>query len=946
MLLVFLVVTAVLIFALLPDAGDGESMSGFQSAAPFDAESHTPSGVGAAPLPTVASSSVEELEAASLALDTDATESSWPEPEGSVVGRLIDGLGRGVEGEPVALLLERDPWLPKRRDGESEVLDSARSATDGSFRLRARPGSALQLLAGGDDWAMRRLESVTEGDDIVVSLTEGLVLEGHVIEQETGAPVAEAFVMTMVDGQAAFARGDANGAFRMGPVPDDEIILAAYAPGHGVYTEGDIVASLGPVTAELPPGRELFGRVFDETTGEPVAGASLRFAVERSVFEMAGGAPAGDGDGAGGDALLSSGGPGWRDYVAEERESTSADDGSFSLGPGPSVGFSLEVEAPGYVPHTIEKYVERNLAADAEIEVPLRPVANWLGQVLDADTGEPVAGVDVTASAADDAGVGSVLVEGMSDDEGRFALSMEAWNGVGAVYLAATEGGDEDADEAALSRHARERVAKDGEETILQLVEPLRTIVRVEADGQPVPGASVAARSERAETTVVVTGDDGTASLVHRLSGPGAKAQRVRVSARHGARTSLTTTLDLIEEPPAEEVLIDFGLALELAGIVADPYGQPISAALVTSNRGPRAYSDEQGRFRVAPVERDQEHQLFVRAEGFKSKRVVTVAGYEELYISLDPIITWEGRVVDAASGLVVNGFSGTLYSVLDAAAGKYKSMRGYRARSVPGVPGAFRVPLPAAGRYMVRFSARDYITADGPILDFNGSLAPPTADVLLSPAAVLVVQVEDGRGLPIEGLRVDAVPVGVDGRPLQGKSALGRRRTDRNGEVRLNLGTGGSFKLRSYGWLDERVVRVTPGPALEWVCRVPTAGDLQVHVTDPQGMPVIDARVRVKSSRKNNDYSISRRVSVRSADGVIVDDLPPGEYTVSVSRRHWTGASKTAFVPQGRTQRVDLVMQPHASNPAPAKKTKGSGANAGGGARKKLQQLGYTGGR
>src|SRR5262245_28998911 len=110
LLLILVPVGALLIFALLRGGHDGESVAGPATTRVLGEGRQNGLPIGLVPdAATAGSGRVEQVPVGETGL-----EAGEPPPvvQGSVSGRVVDGAGHPIAGEPVYLTLERDDWAP------------------------------------------------------------------------------------------------------------------------------------------------------------------------------------------------------------------------------------------------------------------------------------------------------------------------------------------------------------------------------------------------------------------------------------------------------------------------------------------------------------------------------------------------------------------------------------------------------------------------------------------------------------------------------------------------------------------------------------------------------------------------------------------------------------------------------------------------------------------
>ncbi len=163
-----------------------------------------------------------------------------------------------------SLILE----LTGAREGEAPVYAEAVTAGDGTFVLEGLPPGSFTLWALGEQGAGSRAGVPAGVEGVELRLGDGLTLEGVVLGE--GAPLPEARITVIHLGHTRFfdARPDADGRFRIGPLPMSRYLLAVSADGWmpGLFTS----VSLEEPGAwlELVRPRRLTGRVL--SGGAPV----------------------------------------------------------------------------------------------------------------------------------------------------------------------------------------------------------------------------------------------------------------------------------------------------------------------------------------------------------------------------------------------------------------------------------------------------------------------------------------------------------------------------------------------------------------------------------------------------------------------------------------------------------------------------------------------------
>ena len=239
------------------------------------------------------------------------------EPEQPIRGRFFDLQGRPVAGVPIKLdgivLDPREMPLatPLRfgTTGESELPAWPKPATsdaDGRFTLHGLgrrlwvklvvddPRFASQMLTLGTEGAvapprsappsaMIRLMGNPDATPLTIALQPARTLTGRVTYADTNIPVANALIHTNAGAIAPESRTDAQGRYRSKLGVFNELSVTAYPPDGEPYLlsfksfnwpKGAVEQSLD---LALPRGVMIRGRVTEAGSGEPIAGAVLRF---------------------------------------------------------------------------------------------------------------------------------------------------------------------------------------------------------------------------------------------------------------------------------------------------------------------------------------------------------------------------------------------------------------------------------------------------------------------------------------------------------------------------------------------------------------------------------------------------------------------------------------------------------------------------------------------
>jgi protocatechuate 3,4-dioxygenase beta subunit len=388
-------------------------------------------------------------------------------------GRPLSGVAAELVPNPDA----RGPRMVIRMGGgDRRVTDRVAHGTtdrEGKALLDGVPTGGMKLhlaLAGYVERALD-VEVPREGLDAgAIVLEPGVTVLGRVADERgTGIADAEIRVGSMLGGSGpAVATSDAAGAFAVPDRPREGEIYLTAQRGEDERSEPVRVAlpPLGLVELVIKGRRELSGRVVDEATAAPVAGAVV--SAERTMKMQSGG---------GGMAFA---------FVTMEGSGDAETDGEgrFRL-PGLTAGeYALRVKSPSYRP--LEQPVKvPESEAPRPVTLLLKPGLAVHGTVLDT-TGRPAPGIVVEASPAARSGSGITFpgeaLTARSGDDGTFAivgLEPGAW-----VLAASGEGGTS----------AREVVEAGTEEPVELRLEGAGAITGrvVSEDGSAVEGVSVA----------------------------------------------------------------------------------------------------------------------------------------------------------------------------------------------------------------------------------------------------------------------------------------------------------------------------------------------------------------------------------------------------------------------------------------------------------------------
>jgi protocatechuate 3,4-dioxygenase beta subunit len=529
------------------------------------------------------------------------------DPAPAISGRVVDPYGRPIEGARV-LAADRDGFpLDFLADGEVPPFVKNVAATtdaDGRFELAGLAPPSLRILVRAAGYAPYEEERIPlpdvasyQLDDVV--LDPGAILEGVVVDPfGRGVPGAELYLEEVGRfrfrgflggvGERPTAIADQDGRFRI-----DELVLGAWrvrveSEEHPDRTFEGLAERAGQIltrTFELEAGDRVTGRVTDAPESERDA-LLVRAtpAGDRSPFSFGAGA----------------------------REGRVGADGAFAIrGLRADADYDLQVRVrdrgPGFFGLGSRTRSERHAAraGQAGVEIPYRPEAAVLLQVVDARTDQPIEEFHVESGfrwkepllgedrrPIDQHPEGRARIGNLRPDESPAALEIE----ITAVGYRAWERDDVQ--------------VVSGRETDLGLVrlEPLpmvRVTVIDRATGAPVPGAyvtleeqqddggrfprgfrerRVSVRVDDATGTPVAVGeagrsaltDDDGLALLNILEGKTA-VLRVR---RDGYAPESIRDLELPAGQPVDRT-VELGRGGAVVARVVDPSGAPLAGVRV-----------------------------------------------------------------------------------------------------------------------------------------------------------------------------------------------------------------------------------------------------------------------------------------------------------------------------------------------------------------------------
>jgi hypothetical protein len=353
-----------------------------------------------------------------VTLDPDADQPTVDitlRPEQVIQGRLFDVQGRPVRGievsvETMGTIVAGDPVMTAAetegpyflRDQPTDLPAWPRPATsdaEGRFTIRgAGRGIRLRLAIDDPRFARLSIEVDTDGSsdtkNVTMAVEPARVITGRVTYADTGQPAAHAMVAmgTVQEKFSAWSgdfETDAQGRYRANPGAAHRYSVTVFAPEGAPYLnvskrlEWPKGALEQTVDLALPRGVLVRGKVIEEGSGKPVAGARISY--------------------------ISNPGRDQRSGASNGRAAT-AEDGSFQLGVVPDPGY-LTILGPGedymlreigqrmaysgqpggrrLYAHAFHKLDLKPGSGSQEVAIALRPSAPVQAQVVGPD-GRPV----------------------------------------------------------------------------------------------------------------------------------------------------------------------------------------------------------------------------------------------------------------------------------------------------------------------------------------------------------------------------------------------------------------------------------------------------------------------------------------------------------------------------------------------------------------------------
>lgn len=283
-------------------------------------------------------------------------------PSGRLEGSVVAEDGAGIASADVRV-------IPSATEGASRLIETDDDGNFGLYELTEGTYSLWVEATGYRDETIDELEVTADvTTDIEVTLERSRGLFGRVVEPD-GTPVDEAHVLISDGEDARRIRTDANGQFEWEEVEPGDWTAVASSPRHQssreVALEFDEEAIL-----EIDPGGRIEGSVVDPE-GDPVSEYSIEIGAMEPDGEIR--------------------------YRSRHMptEQVRDDEGRFQFGPLRSGRYRLVVKTDDYAPATTPPLTVSAGDTTGPVVVQLEGGGTVEGIVRDAETGEPIEGVEV-----------------------------------------------------------------------------------------------------------------------------------------------------------------------------------------------------------------------------------------------------------------------------------------------------------------------------------------------------------------------------------------------------------------------------------------------------------------------------------------------------------------------------------------------------------------------
>ncbi len=670
-----------------------------------------------------------------------------PEGNEAIAGRVVGADGAGVSGAVV--VAERDRAFDatiRGRSGDAGVVPigaarGARTAVDGSFTITSLAKGVYRVRVEGPGVVPAELRRVVApATDVALVVARLVRVAGVVVDEGVAAARATVEISGTALAAPRMVVTGADGRFEVGDLPEGTLVVTAWRGARASPAATVARFGAGPweeVTLALGPATLVTGRVVDERTGAGVEGARVTLLPEVGAARFA----IADGQG---------------EYSIE------------GVAPG---SWSVEVEAPGYLPPE-PRPLEAAPGMTVKVDAVLIAGAVVAGRVVDG-AGVPVTGARVELRGATAGRMVTLSAETLArrlsrgqpqaGSNGRLLPIGELGVLVGPIpyppppgarvatapagatpsgtppaaakdpVAEAVRGFVTDADGRFripgvppgrfVATAVHPDFAEGGADVTVRAASAIDDLVItmrrgavvagtvVDSRGVQVLGADVSARVKRGTVALVYTDSEGRYEL-RGLAGP----VTLRAAARGHA--AVEAIVDIGAGDDGRTIKQDFRLGSaggEIAGTVQDALRRPIAAAeVIAQARGghtSRAASDAFGRFTVRGLP-DGPVAVAVRHPDYAPTSLTARTGRDDLAVTLSPAGGIEGQVRDAQTGGPMLAF--TLRARGPDGAELTRSFEKGDFTLVPLVPGKWTVTVEARG-YATRIVTYDVPAAREP---------------------------------------------------------------------------------------------------------------------------------------------------------------------------------------------------------------------------------------
>ncbi|HYT26219.1 MAG TPA: carboxypeptidase regulatory-like domain-containing protein, partial [Actinomycetota bacterium] len=674
----------------------------------------------------------------------------------------------------------------------------------------------------------------------------------------------------------------ADGSFSIGALrPGESYDIVTFMRDRPASRREGVGAPADGLEIVLPSPGRISGRVVDAQTQTPVTDFQVSFAPDRSSGG-GGFGPGGGGRGGGGGraGLLAALGGGRGD-----RQALHTDDGGFVLDDVPAGAWEVVVQAEGYQTARVGGITLDEGGKRDGVDVRLRRGASIQGQVLDANSGQPVLDAAITLRRPGGAGAPALAADGdaRTNSDGRFAVA-----GLAAGSYTVMARHPDYADNSALVD------VKDAPVTADLRLAPGGSVggTVLSETNAPLPGATVTlgaggglgrgAAFAGGQTTI--SDDSGRFRFTHVTAG------RYAVAASLRSRQTTPVELVLQAGEARENLVLSLGAGARIHGVVS---GLPSSLRgnVNVSASGPDGY------FTSARAATDGSYEVSGAPAGPINLRATASDATGSTRSATSQVSIADGQVDLEADITFETGFtlSGTVtragQAVADATVSAGLQGGGGRMASArTNDSGAYRLDGLLQGSYSVTAAA-----ANGRPQRQTATISDDTTlDFVLPSARLAGVVIEAGSQQPLPDATVQAAPQDAAGPAGRGAA------TDSNGRFSIDGLEPQPYVVsaRKVGYqVESKTVTPAEDGGGDVVLELVRGDGIGLEVRDAQfGVPVRAAQAR----------AVDAQGAVAFAGGVMLDgdgrgeipSLLPGSYLLTLYPAGYAPAMVAATSP------------------------------------------------